>query len=235
MTTLRLLPGSTCPPDKFRYIHAEDGHANTAFDRDSWFAAILRHKQNNGYEIPDDWQARAEDQLCRVLPPGWCEYAHGGEPSEFLDRRTPLQDIVNGTKVLAAFVASGCELVPQAEAETRGAICAGCYAREAVQGCAPCVGLSNLVAEICGARETRADAILEGKACLVCHCAARANVWIPVEVSKEGVTPEMMRQFPDFCWKRQQIEALTEAASQSPAGAPKSRAARAGRPIAPPE
>lgn len=208
MSLLRLRVTNECPPDEFRYVHPEDGHTTRANVRADWLAKILKHKRDNGYDVPADWKEMAEDQLARSLPPGWSFYEDGSQPDTFLDRRTPVEDVMNGTRVLLAFAQAGCQIVPQAEAERRGQICARCYARETVRGCSPCVGLANLVAEVCGSGTTSADSILEDKVCLVCHCSARANLWIPVEVSKAGVTPEMMRNFPAFCWKRQGIEAL---------------------------
>jgi hypothetical protein len=42
----------------------------------------------------------------------------------------------------------------------------------------------------------------------VCKCSNKAQVWVPIEHLKRGVTPEMMPLFPPKCWKRQGIEEM---------------------------
>lgn len=178
-------------------------------DRDGWERAILKHYKDNAYPLPDDWRAQAENQMCLMLPPGNCEFEGGGSPANFIDRRGfGIADAITATQVFVNWVKSGVPLVEQAEAEARGRICAACYAMDSIPGCGSCYGIANTVAEVVGAKTTSADAVLEGKACLVCRCSAKANIWIPVEVSRAGVSETMMQQFPDFCWKRLQIEAL---------------------------
>lgn len=196
------------PPDLFRFVFREDGYRVSSFSYDGWLAGIKKHAKDNGYELPENWVALAEDQLCHLLPPGCCKHEDGRPASARVDARMSMDDVLRGTKVFLAFVKSGGKIVEQEEAERRGKICAGCYMRSAIPGCAPCVGLANLVTEINGAKSTKSDAFLESKSCLVCKCAAKANIWIPVETSRVGVTPEMVEVFPEFCWKRQALEAI---------------------------
>lgn len=210
MTRLHLLQRTVCPPDKWRYVHPEDGYVSSCFTYDGWMAKILKHKKDNGYEVPPDWREQAEDQLCKSLPPGWCQYDGGGDPSVFLNRRTAIGDIVRATEVLYEFVKQGHPIVDQKTAEERAQTCARCYAKDSVQGCSPCVGLANLIADVCGAQTTSADEVLENKQCLVCGCSARANVWVPVSVSAAGWTDEMSALAPNWCWKKQEIEALKQ-------------------------
>jgi hypothetical protein len=205
---LRLKPSNITPPDGFRFRVPGDGTLITANVRSDWLDKIAKHYRDNGYTLSDDWQAQAETQLCALLPPGWCRYDDGTEPRTFIDRRFNLGDAINGTNVLIEFVKQGAPLVNQDTAEARAKTCAACYALLDIPGCNTCASFANYVAEVAGARATKADPLLETKVCGVCHCSARANIWIPVEVSKAGVTDEMMEQFPDWCWKKQGIEAL---------------------------
>jgi hypothetical protein len=101
-------------------------------------------------------------------------------------------------------------LVSREVAESRGKNCAGCYANIRIQGCGPCQGLANYIAEVAGNTPTEADPFLEGKSCAYCHCASRANIWVPVEISQKGVSDEVLSQMPDGgrCWKRTEIEAI---------------------------
>lgn len=200
---LRLLPLPECPPDKYRYTFPQDGHTVFSFSKSGWFDEIAKHYRRNQYEMPDDWKEIAEDQLCRLLPPGWCEYPNGGPLPPPVDARIQLDDIMRGTKVFVEFVRQGAPLVDRATAEERGRTCAACYMKASIPGCGACVGVANLVAEATGAQGTKADVQLEGTSCLVCKCSSKAQIWMTKEVLRPGVTREMMDQFPaEFCWKR---------------------------------
>lgn len=206
---LKLINNSVTPPDKMRYRFPEDGFTVMAMDRDDWFRGIKKHYVDNEYPMPDDWRERAEAQLCATLPSGWCRHEDGSEPTAFLSRRFSLGDAINGTKVLANLVANGCPIVSQEVAEERARTCAACYVLMEIPGCGSCGGIANIVAAACGARTTSSDHVLEGRVCAACHCAARANVWIPVEISQVGVTPEALALMPsEWCWKKREIEAL---------------------------
>lgn len=212
---LRLKPTNVTPPDAFRFRVPEDGTDIIANDHSGWLAKIQKHYTDNGYPLPPDWVARAEAQLCATLPPGWCQHEDGTENTAFMNRRFEVADAINGTKVLIEFVKQGAPIVAQDIAESRAKTCAACYALLHIPGCGPCVGFANYVAEVTGARRTLADPILETKVCGVCHCSAKANVWIPVEVSQRGVTDEMLAMFPDFCWKRNEMLALHDSGKPS--------------------
>lgn len=205
---LRLKETSECPPDKYRYKFPEDGYTSRAFDRASWFADIQKHYRDNEYPIPANWKQVAEDQLCRLLPPGWCTYDDGRAPSVFMDTRSSIDSILNATRVFSSFVAQGLPLVDHETAEERARTCASCFACVTIPGCAPCVGLSNLVADIVGAGKTEADSILATKSCAWCGCSAQANVWIPVSVSEKGVSDDVLAIAPEWCWKAREIRQL---------------------------
>jgi hypothetical protein len=208
---LRLIPSNETPPDKFRFTHPEDGWTDIAMDREGWFKAIRKHREDNNYPLPEDWQSQAEDQLCRILPPGWCQQEDGRTPEQFVNARIGFDDIMRATAVFAEEVRQGAPLVSQEVAEARGATCAGCYMRQPVAGCGMCYGLVNLVASVAGAHATKADALLSGKSCLVCKCAAQAQIWLPIDVLAKGVTPEMDELWPPFCWKGKGLRELDNA------------------------
>lgn len=200
---LKLLPRPECVPDKFRYTFPQDGHTVHSFSRDGWYAEIAAHYRRNQYEMPDDWKAIADDQLCRLLPPGWCEYPNGEPLPPSINARIGMDDVIRGTMVFVEFVRQGAPLVDQATAEARGATCAACFMKATIPGCGACQGVANIVAEASGAKSTKADAQLEGTSCLVCKCSSKAQIWMTKEVLRPGVTEIMMHQFPSFCWKRQ--------------------------------
>lgn len=205
---LKLISRRETPPDKYRYKFKEDGHTVSSFSYDGWLTQIENHRRFNGYEAPTDWVAEAEDQLCRLLPAGWCVQDTGAPPDFYLETRVTMEDVLNGTKVLASFTMQGMPLVDREVAEERGKTCAGCYAAIPIPGCSPCVGLASLIADIAGADPLTSDPHLELKSCAVCKCSARAQVWLPAELLSKGVPDEMLPKFPAFCWKRREIEQI---------------------------
>jgi hypothetical protein len=207
MSLLRLRDTNEVPPDGYRFVMPENGYRIGPINRkDDWLLAIKKHRDDNGYPSPDNWRELAEDQLARTLPSGWAFYEDGSEPENYVDRRMGFEDIIRGTKVLLEFVRQGAPLVEQKEAERRARICAACYLNLPVHGCAPCVGLANLVEDVAQQRKTEADAQLENSSCGVCRCMSRAQIWLPIDILAKGVSAEMMKLWPyEFCWKGQQL------------------------------
>lgn len=206
---LKLLQRTECPPDQFRYKHRQSGYTDKCFTWDGLVDRVKAHCHFNGY--PPVPVADIEDQLCKLLPPGWCVQDTGEAPQWFIDSRVHPDDIVRGTDVLAALLVEKAKslftgkpvLVEKSVAAERAAICATCPFAANAQGCGPCAGISNAVAAIVGSETLPSDEMLANKACLICKCAARAQAWVPVEILARGVTDEMMEQFPaEWCWKR---------------------------------
>ncbi len=198
------------PPGQWRYTFPEDGFMVKQFCYDDWLRKIKAHYEYNSYPMPDNWVELAEDQLCKLLPAGQCEHEDGSKPEYFVSLQFGLNDAINGTKVLAGWTTSGFPLVSKEVAKARGKTCASCYANVTLPGCGTCQGFASLVAEIVGATPLDSDPILEGKSCAYCHCASKANIWVPVEVSKSGVSQQALEAMPkDWCWKRREILALS--------------------------
>lgn len=203
---LKLLQHTECPPDDFRYKHRQDGWKDKCFSWSGLVDRVREHCRLN--DFPPVPVADIEDQLCKLLPPGWCVQADGTQPEWYLNSRLTVNDVLRGTAVLSSFVFQGMPLVEKSVAAERGAICATCPFAANAAGCGPCVGLSNAIAEIAGKDTLPSDEMLGNKSCLICKCAARAQIWLPAEILAKGVTDEMMQQFPDWCWKRREILAL---------------------------
>lgn len=202
-------------PDGFRYTHPETGHTDRHIHKEVWFKKIRDHLRWMNLPIPDDIEAIAEDQCCRLMPPGICVYEDGSNTDRFINTRIGIDEIVNGTKVLSSFFANGMPLVEQSLAESRGKTCSQCYANIHAEGCSSCRNLVGVVMEIAGARKTSADSHLENRACGVCKCATQAQVWLPIEILAKGMTPEMDELWPPFCWKKNERDALTAAQQET--------------------
>lgn len=194
------------PPDRLRF-KTPDGVTIEATDRPVWYAKIRKHYQDNSIPLPENYQELAQHQLCLILPPGWCRH-EDGTVAAGVNVRLTLGDYLHGMRVLSEIALSSDPLVPQEVAEERGAKCAACPANVTVPGCAPCVGISNLIVGIKGSKTTTADHVL--KTCAICKCNCQAQVWVKAEILAKGVDATQlaqMRQMPD-CWKARAIDSL---------------------------
>lgn len=208
MSLLKIIKHNVSPPDKFFYIVPEDRWKIETFAISDLLSQVKAHYERNSYTLPDNWQAVIEDQNCQRLSGEWCQYETGEDFMDGVNARFGIEDIVNGTRVLASFTLDGANVVSQELAESRANTCSRCYMNLAVPGCASCYQLLNVVAMVTGTRGTSEDANL--KSCAICHCSNKAQVWIPAANLAAGTTAEQMRQFGrvGFCWKRKEIEAL---------------------------
>lgn len=193
------------PPDRLRFTHV-DGHVTEATDRATWYEKIRKHETDNGRELDADWKEHAQDQLCRILPPGWCRYEDGAVQRSYVNVRLSRDDWFRGMKVLTDIVTTDEPLVDQAEAERRAAICSSCPANVPIEGCSACVGMLNVIAQVRGAVTTEAEPLL--KACSICHCSNKAQVWVKADILRKGITPEQEGQFATipWCWKREALQ-----------------------------
>lgn len=193
-----------CPPDGYRFTHPETGHKSFSLDKRSWLQAIYKYRADNGFPQVDP--ADCIDQLCKLLPPGWCAYESGEKPSWYINTRLGVRDVMRGTKAMAQFIIAGAPLVSKEKAAERALVCSRCYFNVPISGCSPCVGLSSAILAISGANKTPSDASL--RSCAVCACSTKAKVWMPTEIIAKSTTEEQMQRFPDFCWQRQELSGI---------------------------
>lgn len=195
-------PKNLVPPNYLRFV-VHDGTPIIAADEKTWYYKIRKHYSDNGYLLPEDYKQKAQDQWCRTAPPGFCQYENGTGYTG-ANVNITLNDLLNGMNVLVAIAKEPDPLVDQSEADRRAAICAACPANVFVPGCAPCVGISNLVVGIKGKKTTRADAFL--KTCGLCKCSNEAQVWVKHEIlmkGTDGATLMEMKRVNEECWKAQ--------------------------------
>jgi hypothetical protein len=197
---------SVSPPDRYRYT-CPDGFIVVADEKYLWLRKIKQHYEDNNIPLPDGWEALAEDQLCRVLPSGYCVYSDGSKPAVFLDRMTT-DDWKRGMTVLEQVATAPDPLVDQATAESRARICAACPANIVLKGCSACAGIADWIVRIRGSVKTEPDKKLAQ--CGVCHCSNRAQVWVKAELLAKGVNAEQRALFETlpWCWKTQALREL---------------------------
>lgn len=196
----RLTNRDRTPPDGFRYVHTT-GFISKAIDHYNWMLKIAAHQKGNG--LPPVSEAAAEEQLCSGLPPGNCEHDSAEQSSRpWVNTRLRWSDIVEGTKAYLAFIASGFESVPQAEANRRAAICSACFLNVQVQGCGSCLKLASLVTGTVAGKSTPHDDYLANKACAGCGCPTKSIVHFPMNLLDQADTPEKQAAYTEFCWRK---------------------------------
>lgn len=210
MPRLVLVKHNEVPPESgdimgYRYTHPETGHISHARDIPSWLEAINKYRSDNGFSVVDP--ADCINQLCQLLPQGWCKYETGERPSWYVNTRLGVMDVLRGTQALANFIVSRMKVVDKTLASQRALTCSRCYFNVDTAGCAPCVGLAEAVVNISGDNKTPSDPSL--KSCAVCSCSVRAKVWMPIDTIAKSTTEEQMQRFPDFCWQKREINAMS--------------------------
>lgn len=147
-----------------------------------------------GLEFWDEIMA----EICKDYP----KECSSVDPTRIRARGWSMGDIVRGSLVMLNHKLSGSELVSQEEATRRAGICAQCP--QASYFSKPCTGLckelANLLAST-GNKSTPYDHDL--RACNICGCWSKIQVWFPLETQCVGVTDDMKKQFESVpnCWK----------------------------------
>lgn len=193
----RLLSYSEVPPDGYKFVHPETGHTTWAEDIDTWLAKAIEHRKANNLDIPPNLLAKMEDQLCEILPPGFCQYDDPQRPR--VDMRFGLRDVMAWAEAHLKIL--GDNFVFQEEAERRAKICATCYMNVEGQGCRGCSQVATLFTNKLAIRKTSADPLL--KSCAACKCFLRSAVHFPLTILESVHKSEVQMLLPSFCWQKE--------------------------------
>lgn len=203
MSLLRLINlMGPCPPDGYRYVFPQTGHAVTGWNYNDWLQAANNHLHANNMPIPEDLDAQMQDQLCRTLPPGWCNYDDPKRPRP--STSLTWNDVLIGVVTFTRWIAAGCKYVTQEEADRRALICSRCYLNVNVQGCSGC---HKAVQEIVRNKKSKHDASL--RSCAVCKCFLRAKVHFLIS-TLDTDNPGAQVMYPEFCWLKKGSENYRE-------------------------
>lgn len=216
MIRQRFIKTDSVPPNRFRFTVPETGmRIDGELSWDGLLSRVKEHYEDNSIPLPKDWKERVEDQLCRQLPHGWCEYTDG-TPTKGARPILSAEGIIKGITALATMAidkAAGKEVfVDQNEANRRAEICSRCYNNMTTNFCAGCSAMqtiTGLVSKVRGARTTPSDASLY--TCGSCGCRNEAIVHIQRKVLLSGEKPETTEARPDWCWLK--TEDLTQASA----------------------
>ena len=214
MIRQRFIKTDSVPPNRFRFTVPETGMKIEG--ELTWVGLLSRvkaHYEDNDIPLPQDWKERVEDQLCRQLPQGWCEYTDG-TPAKGTKSILSAESIVKGITSLATMATNSIKgeevFVSQNEANRRAEICSRCYNNMTTNFCAGCgvmQTITGMVSKVRGGRTTPSDASLY--TCGVCGCRNEAIVHIQRKVLLSGEKSETTEARPDWCWLK--TEDLTQA------------------------
>lgn len=190
MNRLCLLNKNVCPPDGFRYTFPEDGYVSHAWTHDAWLLDAGNHAHANN--LPGPSADDMEEQLCKILPAGWCKYDNPNR--RYINLSMSYDDIATGLTTFGRWAQEGRPRVDQAEAERRALVCSRCYLNLPVHGCAACHAAVELAI---GKVATKYDHFL--RACGVCKCLLRAKVHFPISLL-DSETASGQELYPEHCW-----------------------------------
>ena len=195
-------PGRVPYGGSFAINRPDLGMVGTGTTFDMLERNVRAYRRANGIPTGLGFAEELEGQIC-VLYSAECEITDTILP---LSRRLTLDDVVAGTKVLAAFKAAGSPLVPKEEAVRRAEICSRCKL------CVPfpkpcngiCASLKEWVDKLVGGYTTPYDE--DPRACSVCHCFYSWHVRVPYEYLNRGLDDEQRAIFQEAnklfgCWK----------------------------------
>lgn len=217
MSNLHLPNLDTMPPKGWRYTVPETGQLFEASSLSELLHNLTAHYKAAGYMLPPNLVRLIEDAICADVPE-----ACGGEPRA--DRaadavkqgwlaglKHTFTNVVNGTRVLAAWLVSGRHYVDDTVANERALVCTSCPENVEPIGCTGCNSgtLREVVRAVVGSRSTPHDARL--RACKVCGCDLRAKVHLPHDILWQHMPAPQKALLPAKCWL------LTEQPADAPA------------------
>jgi hypothetical protein len=199
---LKFTDPSTCPPGGYVGEVPETGFKVQTWTWRSLLEKLHAHRVANGIPIKPGWEIAAEDFACRGMPPGVC---HETDPrfGWLSGAAMRFEAVLEGTRILGSWMASGRPMVSQEQADARSAVCAGCTHNVDPAGCQTCAwpALTNLVAGILGKHTSRHHENL--KSCASCGCNLKVKVWVPLEHLKASFK---YGELPAWCWIKREME-----------------------------
>lgn len=194
---LRFTDTITTPPGGFQYEDSTTGFRVVARGWKDITDKVWKYRVANGGDVSPGWDDRLQAEMClqmKLQGTTWCQddeqyHAPSGEG-------IGLGDILRALSSFGKIIASGVKLVDQAEADRRGAICAGCPLNVEVAGCLGCSGIKGVVEAVRGSLKTTSDDALHG--CKVCKCPLKVKTWLPLSsIDNTGL------EYPEWCWQRE--------------------------------
>ena len=151
------------------------------------------------------------------VSPSFFARSRNSLPARVSEAAVAIKRAAQGTAVVLDWLTSGGAPVDQELANKRAAICIGCVKN--VDGSWYTVAPAELIKSTLEARKdltlvTPSDAAL--KSCDVCKCLNRLKVWCPLPHILSKTKPEIMAEFPAFCWIKCESASATPASVKAP-------------------
>lgn len=131
-------------------------------------------------------------------------------PSRVVAAAADIKRAAQGTAVVLDWLTSGGAPVSQSLADKRAGICVTCPKN--VEGSWYTVAPAELIRSTLSARSdlklaTPSDGQL--KSCDICKCLMRLKVWCPLSHIVKQTKPEVMAEFPSWCWIHKECESAS--------------------------
>jgi hypothetical protein len=185
------------PPGGWHYEQPETHHHMSGITWQALVKKVSQHRQNNNIPQDENLFNEIEEQMCERMSVEDRD-AHCGAGAR-IPKSIGWRQVESFLKTAGAFIASGGQLVDQAEAERRAAICAACPLNVGMHGCGVCRATVDAFRATILQRSTSQDAGLLN--CGVCGCENRTQVHIPLETLRAG-TGDLDYSLNPACWKR---------------------------------
>lgn len=179
------------PPDDFCFTEPTTGGKWTGETLAHITEIVCEHRKWKGL-FPQDTESvslEIQRQICSGLPPGFCHAESGEDYVPFVDqaRTFTIDNVMHASQAAIDFVASGGEMVPQAESARRANICRGCRFNRPSPSCV-CTPLYKMLDKL--VPKERKEAGLH--VCGICSCSNSVKILLPVK-------PDNFR-YPPHCW-----------------------------------
>ena len=185
------------PPCGWEYNIPETNVIIKSDSFDELIRDVLDHYILNKIKVPADINQLIVDYICLRSPSIYCSNSKSLV-------YTP-SDVLNGTSAFALMIRLGKgAFVSEEVAEKRASICASCPMNVQNPGCFTCKGFKSLVNRIKGKRKTTLDKDL--KVCGICKCFIQALVHVDKKILQETTRKKQIKKYPDFCWKKKELE-----------------------------
>lgn len=182
-------------PGGWLYTQLETGYTMKDVTFNALVQRVAAHRANMAIVTKGDLAAEVEATICARMTPE-NQIAHCESGTTF-PKSVHWSLVERFLKTAVAFVLGPDSLVPQAEAERRASICAGCPLNVGLHGCAVCRATLNELREKLLVRHTEQDSLLG--ACGVCGCDNRVQVHVPMAALRAGSGD---LNYPEsWCWK----------------------------------
>lgn len=193
----RLKSSREVPPGGWKYVERETGQRFESDDYDHLVADVRRHREYKGLPV-DDLDGLIQSQICLGLSTTECQPDKGEDyrPVTNLTQKLTADMALSANKALLVWLKGGFELVDQAEADRRAAICRTCPYNTPASGCS-CHGIYRMI-EFLTPSARRQPGL---SVCMCCGCSLQAKVNLPAAAVSASLSPSVVT--PVWCWQRE--------------------------------